>query len=60
MPAKIMEKLGLKVDTPHGKCCGMDAREVPVVGTIKALPFRLVAALGKEMTMSVLVADIPP
>ena len=39
MPAKVMEKLGLKVDTPHGKCWGMDAREVLVVGTIKTLPF---------------------
>lgn len=38
----------------------MDAREVPIIGTINALPFRLVAYLDVEMTMTVLVVDIPP
>ena len=41
IPFKIMEALGLKVDTKQGKCRGMDAREVPVIGTINAFPFRL-------------------
>ena len=38
----------------------MDAREVPVIGTINALPFRLVAYREVELTMLVLVVDIPP
>lgn len=29
MPFKVMEALGLKVDTKQGRCKGMDAREVP-------------------------------
>ena len=60
MPFKVMEALGLKVDTKKGRCRGMDAREVLVIGTINALPFRLVAYPEVELTMSVLVVDIPP
>ena len=41
MPFKVMEALGLKVDTKKGRCRGMDAREVPVIGTINTFPFRL-------------------
>jgi hypothetical protein len=60
MPFKVMEALGLKVDTKQGRCRGMDAREVPVIGTINALPFKLAAYPEVELTMSVLVVDIPP
>ena len=42
MPFKVMQALGLGVDTRQGKCREMDAREVPIIGTINALPFRLV------------------
>lgn len=52
--------MGLKVDTPHGRCQTMDSREVPVIGTIKALPYRLVSYPNKQLTMSDLVVDIPP
>ena len=38
----------------------MDAKEVHVIGTINALPFRLVAHPDEELTMSILVVDIPP
>ena len=38
----------------------MDAREVLVIGTINAFPFTLAAYLEVELTMSVLVVDIPP
>ena len=60
MPFKVMEALGLKVDTKHGRCRGMDAREVLVIGTINALPFRLATYPKIELTMLVLVVDIPP
>ena len=60
MPFKVMQALGLGVDTRQGKCREMDAREVPVIGTINALPFRLSTHLDEELTMSVLVVDIPP
>ena len=60
MPTDIMKSLGLKVDTPHGRCQAMDSREVPVIGTIKALPYKLAAYPDKQLTMSVLVVDIPP
>ena len=58
MPFKVMEALGLKVDTKKGRCRGMDAREVPVIGTINAFSFKLAAY--PELTMSVLVVDTPP
>lgn len=38
----------------------MDAREVPKIGIINSLPFKLVAYPDIEMTMIVLVVDIPP
>ena len=60
MPFKIMKELGLKVDTTQGRCCAMDKREVIVIGTINSLPYRLIACPVKELTMSVLVVDIPP
>ena len=60
MPFEIMKELGLKVDTTQGRCCAMDKREVIVIGTINALPYRLTACPNKELTMSVLVVDIPP
>ena len=60
MPFKVMEALGLKVDTRQGRCKGMDAREVHIIDTINAFPFKLVAYSEVELTMSVLVVDIPP
>lgn len=60
MPFKIMERLGLKVDTIQGRYCAMDQREVLVIGTTNALPYKLAPYPEKELTMSVLVVDIPP
>lgn len=60
MPIEIMRSLGLKVDSPHGRCQAMYSREVPIIGTIKALPYRLTTFPDKLLTMSVLVVDIPP
>lgn len=60
MPLKVMEALGLGVDTRQGRCRAMDTKEIPVVGTINALPFRLAAYPDEELAMSVLVVDIPP
>ena len=60
MPFEIMKGLGLNVDNTQGRCCAMDKREVFVIGTINALPYRLTAYPDKELTMSVLVVDIPP
>ena len=59
MPFEIMKKLGLKVDTTQGRCCAMDKRLVIVIGTINALTYRLTTCPNKELTMSVLVVDIP-
>lgn len=57
---KIMEALGLKVDTKQGRCCALDYREVPIIGSISALPYKLVAYPDSDLNMSVLVVDIPP
>ena len=60
MPFKVMESLGLEVDTKYGRCCAMDSREVLVMGTINALPYKLATYLEADFTMTVLVVDIPP
>ncbi len=60
MPFKAMEVVRLKVDTKQGKCRSMDAREVPIIGTINALPFKVATYPEVELTMLVLVVDILP
>ena len=60
MQFEIMKGLGLKVDTTQGRCYDMDKRGVTIIGTINALPYKLLTYPNKELTMSVLVVDIPP
>lgn len=48
------------MDTTQGRCCAMDKREVIVIGTIKSFLYILTSCPDKELTMSVLVVDIPP
>lgn len=60
MPFKFMESLGLKLDTNQGRCCALDSRQVLVIGTISAFPYKLDAYPENDLTMSVLVVDIPP
>lgn len=60
MPFKVMESLGLEVDTKQGRCRAMDAREVSIIGAINALPFKLATYPDVELTMKVLMVDIPP
>ena len=57
---KIMESLDLKVDTKKGRCCTLDSWEVPILGTISVVPYKLAAYPENDLTMSVLVVDIPP
>ena len=38
----------------------MDSREVSIIGTINALPYKLVAYSNVDLTMTILVVDIPP
>ena len=60
MPFEIMKGLGLNVDTTQWRCCVMKKREVVVIGTINAFPYKLTTYHDKELTMSVLVIDIWP
>ena len=55
MPLKIMESLGLKVDTKQGRCYSLNSRDVLVIGTITALPYKLVAYPNSDLTISVIV-----
>ena len=57
---KIMEDLGLKVDIKHGRCRVIDVREVHVISTINAFPYKLTSYPDVNITMSVLVVEIPP
>ena len=56
---EIMRDLGPKVDTTQGRCF-MDKRGVIVICTIIVLSYKLTSYADKELTMSVLVVDIPP
>ena len=60
VPFEIMKGLGLKFNTTQRRCCAMGKREVTIIGTINALPYKLFAYPNKELTMSILVVDIPP
>ena len=60
MHYEVMKQLGLKVDTTQGRCYAMDQIQVVVIGTQSALPYRLSSYLDKDLTISVLVVDIPP
>lgn len=60
MPFEVMKKVGLMVNTTQGWYCAMDQRDVTIVGTITTMQYRLYACPRKELTMSVLVMDIPP
>lgn len=57
---KVKKALDLRVDTKQGRCRAMDAREMLVIGSINAFPFKLAAYPKVEMTMLFLVVDIPP
>lgn len=59
MPIKIMEGMGLKVDSTYEKSYDMDSREVLVIGVIYKVPYRLDAFPEKEVVLSVTVVDIP-
>ena len=60
IPFKNMEALGLKLDTKQWRCCALDSREVPIIGTISTMPYKLASYPDHILTMSVLVVDIPP
>lgn len=57
---KIMEEIGLKFDRTYRQCYAMDSREVPVIGVIHKVPYKLALFLEKELVMSVTMVDIPP
>jgi len=60
MPLAIMQQAGLKIDKACGKCYAMDAREVPVIGIMKDVDFRLAAYPEKIYKMNITVVDIKP
>jgi hypothetical protein len=60
MPLSIMKDLGLEITRPCGNICGMDSREVKVVGLIKNLRVHLLAYLDISTIMDIVVIDIAP
>ena len=59
MTRKVMEQLNLRVNQPYHNVCAMDAREVEVVGIILNLQVKLVKYLDIDMSMDVVVIDVP-
>ncbi|HEX4852156.1 MAG TPA: reverse transcriptase-like protein, partial [Puia sp.] len=60
MPLAIMQQAGLKIDKACGKCYAMDAREVPVIGIMKDVDFKLAAFPEKRYKMNITVVGIKP
>ena len=60
MSFEVMENLGLKIDTTEARCFYIEQREVTFIGIISALVYILSTYLDKELTISVLVVEIPP
>ena len=59
MYVDVMKEIGLKVDTPYGKCYAMDNRSVPVVGIIKDVEFRFPAYPKVSYRTDITVVEIP-
>ena len=59
MPRKVMEQLELTTTSSFGNVCGIDSRPVESKGVIESLKMMLVAYVDVEVTMNVLVVDIP-
>ena len=50
MSFEVMKELGFKVDTTQGRCYAMGKREVTIIGTITALPYKLSSYHNKELS----------
>ena len=59
MTRKLMEQLNLRITRPYHNVCAMDAREVEVVGIILNLQVKLAKYLDIDMSMDVVVIDVP-
>ena len=59
MTRKVMEQLNLRVTRPYHNVCAMDAREVEVVGIILNLHVKLAKYPDIDMSMDVVVIDVP-
>ena len=60
IPFRIMEAFSSKVDTNKGICRAMDAREVPLIGTINSLSFKLATYPDVDLNVTVQIVSIPP
>ena len=59
MTREVMEQLNLRVTRPYHNVFAMDAREVEVVGIILNLQVKLVKYPDIDMSMDVVVIDVP-
>ena len=59
MPLKVMKQLGLKINRPCRRVCGIDSRRIEACGLIKGLQIHLVAHPQISLLMDVVVIDVP-
>lgn len=59
MPLEVTNGLKIKVTTTYDKCTTMDSRDVLVLGCVKGLVVQLVAYLGKNLIIDVVIIDFP-
>jgi len=59
MPLKVMKQLGLKINRPCRRVCGIDSKRIEACGLIKDLQIHLVAHPQISLLMDVVVIDVP-
>ena len=59
MPKKVMEQLNLRISRPYHNICAMDSKNMEVCGLIKDLQVHLTMFPDIQLTMDVVVVDVP-
>ena len=59
MPKKVMEQLNLRISRPYHNICAMDSKKMEVCGLIKDLQVHLAMFPYIQLTMDVVVVDVP-
>jgi len=58
MPLKVMNKLGLKINKPYRRICGIDSKKIKTIGLIQDLQVRFVQHPNMSLLMDVVVVDV--
>ena len=59
MPLKVMNQLGLRINKPYRRVCGIDSRKIEAYGLIQDLRVHFVQHPNMFVLMDVVVIDVP-